>query len=174
MYDNVTSGSSMEKDIYIEREITKLLQSWGLVVLPAAAFIIGLLIILDYFVTPDHFAKFLIIRLISIFLFFTLFFLNKQRLNKKLQLVIAVLATVIVSSMVELMILSTGGHMSTYYVGMIITFIFIIGMLPISLKVTLLLASLIYGIYLLPVLFLILLQMLKPLLTTISFCFPPL
>ena len=142
----------MEKDIYIEREITKLLQSWGLVVLPAAAFIIGLLIILDYFVTPDHFAKFLIIRLISIFLFITLFSLNKQRLNKQLQLVIAVLATVIVSSMVELMILSTGGHMSTYYVGMIITFIFIIGMLPISLKVTLLLASLIYGIYLLPVL----------------------
>ena len=143
MYNNVMSGSSMEKDIYIEREITKLLQSWGLVVLPAAAFIIGLLIILDYLVTPDHFAKFLIIRMISIFLFIALFFLNKQKLNKNLQLVIAVLATLIVSSMVELMILATGGHMSTYYVGMIINFIFIIGMLPISLRVTVLLASII-------------------------------
>ncbi len=32
--------------------------------------------------------------------------------------------------MVELMILSFGGHQSTYYAGMIIIFMFILGFLP--------------------------------------------
>ncbi len=54
--------------------------------------------------------------------------------------------------MVELMILSFGGHQSTYYAGMIIVFIYLFGLLPISLKTSLLIASIIYGTYLLPIL----------------------
>jgi PAS domain S-box-containing protein len=54
--------------------------------------------------------------------------------------------------MVELMILSFGGHQSPYYAGMLIVFIFALGFLPTSFKVTILLASFIYAIYLLPIL----------------------
>jgi len=141
----------MEKEKYINQEVLKLLQSWGSIILSAGAFLIGLLILLDYSVTPENFLKFLLLRLISIFLYLILFFLNKRKLVKNLQLSITILATIIASFMVELMILSSGGHQSTYYAGMIITFVFIIGLLPISLQMTFLLASIVYAIYLLPI-----------------------
>jgi PAS domain S-box-containing protein len=140
----------MDKRSYIDHEILKLLQSWGSVVLPSGIFVIGLLILLDYLVTPEHFSQFLILRIVSIGLFIGLFILNKRNLKKNTQLGITVAATVIVSFMVELMILGTGGHESTYYAGMILTFVFIIGLLPISLPVTFLLAAIIYSIYLFP------------------------
>ena len=142
----------MDRKSYIEHEILKLLQSWGSVILPSTVFVIGLLILLDYLVTPEHFAEFLVLRIVSICLFFLLFFLNRRYLNSNLQLGITIAATIIVSFMVELMILPTGGHRSTYYAGMIITFVFIIGLLPISLPVTFSLAAIIYSIYLLPIL----------------------
>jgi len=141
----------MEKEKYIEQEISKLFQSWGSIVLLTGAFLIGALILLDYSVTPENFSNFLFFRITSIGILIGLFYLNKKRLNRNIQLTIAVSATVVSSAMVELMILATGGHQSTYYAGMIISFIFIIGLLPISLKVTLCLASIIYGIYLLPI-----------------------
>jgi len=142
----------MDRKSYIEHEILKLLQSWGSVILPSTVFVIGLLILLDYLVTPEHFAEFLVLRIVSICLFFLLFFLNRRYLNRNLQLGITVAATIIVSFMVELMILQTGGHKSTYYAGMIIAFVFIIGLLPISLPVTFSLAAIIYSVYLLPIL----------------------
>ena len=142
----------MDKKNYIDHEILKLLQSWGSVILPSTMFVIGLLILLDYLVTPDHFAAFLVLRIASIGLFVLLFFLNRRNLNKNLQLGITVTATIIVSFMVELMILATGGHKSSYYAGMILTFVFIIGLLPISLSVTFSLAAIIYSIYLFPIL----------------------
>jgi two-component system cell cycle sensor histidine kinase/response regulator CckA len=143
----------MDQKSYIEHEILKLLRSWGSVVLPSGIFVIGLLILLDFLVTPEHFSAFFIMRIVSIGLFIGLFILNNRYLNKNLQLGITITATVIVSFMVELMILATGGHASTYYAGMIVTFVFIIGMLPVSLPVTFLLASIIYSIYLIPIFF---------------------
>jgi two-component system, cell cycle sensor histidine kinase and response regulator CckA len=140
----------MDKEKYIKNEVNKLLQQWGSIVLPTGAAVIGLLILLDYVVTPHNFSKFLIFRLISILLFLVLFFINRYKLVDKLQICISLVGTVIVSSMVELMILSTGGHESTYYVGMIITFILLIGLLPLSLKMTFFLASIIYSIYIVP------------------------
>ncbi len=66
---------------------------------------------------------------------------------------IAVLAALIVATMVELMILSFGGHQSSYYVGMIIVFMFSLGFIPLfSLTVTIIFSVLIYLIYLLPIL----------------------
>jgi PAS domain S-box-containing protein len=141
----------MDKKSYIDHEVLKLLQSWGSIILPSGIFVIVLLILLDYLVTPEHFFQFLIFRIISIGLFVILFILNKRYLRKNLQLGITIAATIIVSSMVELMILSTGGHASTYYVGMILTYVFIIGLLPISLSATFLLACIIYSIYLFPI-----------------------
>jgi uncharacterized membrane protein YqjE len=55
--------------------------------------------------------------------------------------------------MVEFMVLSFGGHQSTYYVGMIVIYMFSLGFLPFfSLKITIILATLTYFIYLIPIL----------------------
>lgn len=80
--------------------------------------------------------------------------LNKKIASKNLQIVIFVIATVIPSIMIELMILSFGGHKSIYYAGMIIVFMFILGFLPLSFNITLLLGVLVYSIYLFPILIL--------------------
>jgi PAS domain S-box-containing protein len=141
----------MDKKSYINQEILKLFQSWGSVVLPSGIVVIFLLIILDYLVTPEHFSQFFIMRLVSIGMFIVLFILNKRYLKTEVQLGITITATVIVSFMVEIMILTTGGHQSTYYAGMMLTYVFIIGLLPISLQVSFLLALIIYGIYLIPI-----------------------
>jgi len=53
------------------------------------------------------------------------------------------------------MVLTFGGHQSSYYAGMIIVAVFSLGFLPLfSIKITILLASLIYSIYLFPILIL--------------------
>ena len=141
----------MDRKSYIDYEILKLFQSWGSVLLPAGISVIGVLILLDYLVTPEHFSQFLFLRIVSIALFASLLVLNRRSLNKKVQWGITIAATIIVSSMVELMIIATGGHESSYYVGMIITYVFIIA-LPISLPLTFALAIIIYSIYLIPLL----------------------
>jgi PAS domain S-box-containing protein len=56
--------------------------------------------------------------------------------------------------MIELMMLSFGGHQSVYYAGFTILFMFILGFVPVSFRVTLTMASMIYAIYLLPILIL--------------------
>ncbi len=143
----------MDKKRYIDHEILKLLQSWGSIVLPSGVLVIFLLILLDYLVTPEHFSQFLILRIISIGLLIGLSVVNKQYLSTGIQLGITIAATFVSSFMVELMILATGGHSSTYYAGMIIVFVFIIGLLPVSLSVTFVLALIIYSIYIFPILF---------------------
>jgi two-component system cell cycle sensor histidine kinase/response regulator CckA len=82
-----------------------------------------------------------------------LYYINKKKTEKHFQLTVTVVATVIAASMVEAMILLTGGHQSTYYAGMIITFMFVLGFLPISVWMAMLLAITIYIIYLLPIFF---------------------
>jgi PAS domain S-box-containing protein len=53
--------------------------------------------------------------------------------------------------MVELMIFSFGGHQSIYYAGMIIVLVFILGFVPLSLRMTLLAFSSVYAIYFVPI-----------------------
>jgi len=146
----------MNKELYIEKEIFRLTQSWGSVLLTAGAIATFSLSILDYFVTPENFSKFLIFRVIAASLMAVLIFANyfrKQEYgNNYFQLIIFTFAALIPSSMVELMILSLGGHQSPYYVGMIIVFMFIFGFLPVSTKVTIYLTSITYAVYLIPIL----------------------
>lgn len=140
----------MDKESYIRQELLLTTQSFTRLLLLAGGLAILSLGILDYFVTPENFKNFLLYRIIAVSLFAVLFLISKK-LNK-FPLIFIISATLIVSAMVEIMILSFGGHQSTYYAGMIIVFIFLFGLLPISLKTSLLLASMIYGTYLLPIL----------------------
>ena len=145
----------MDKKQYIEREIVKLLRSWGSFASVGGIFVILALILLDRFITPANFSKFLVYRLITVFLLVIIFFLNRKETGRNFKVGLFVAATLIVSSMVELMILSFGGHHSPYYAGMIIVLIITLGFLPLfSVKVTLALAASVYCVYLVPILIL--------------------
>ena len=143
----------MDKKQYIDQEITKLLQYWGTIAIGAGALVIMALSALDYFVTPEHFYKFLIYRSVTASVFIVLLIINRQKASRYFQMVINVIAALAVATMVEFMILSFGGHQSNYYVGMIIVFMFCLGFLPFSsLITTTSFAVLIYLIYLIPIL----------------------
>jgi len=142
----------MDKEKYIEQEQLKVTHSFtGLLLLIGAPAILSLSV-LDYFATPENFKNFFIYRIITASLYISLYLLFKK--VKKFPLFFLIAGTLVVSLMVELMILSFGGHQSPYYAGMIIVFIFLFGLLPISLKTSLLLASIIYSTFLLPILLL--------------------
>jgi len=143
----------MHKKEYIEQETIKLFQYWGTIAIGAGALVILSLSGLDYFVTPENFSKFFVYRSITAFLFIILLVVNKRKASKNVQICIAVLAAIFVATMVELMVLSFGGHQSGYYVGMIIVFLFSLGFIPLfSLTLTIFFAVLIYFIYLFPIL----------------------
>ena len=142
----------MQKEQYIKQELQGMIQSLsGLLFLAGGAAIIALGM-LDFLVTPENFKIFMVYRLIAASLFIPLYFTlshSKSTLSTTIHLV---LATIIVSTMVEAMILHFGGHQSTYYAGMLVGFIFLFGLLPISLKLSSVLSLLIYSIYLVPIL----------------------
>ncbi len=143
----------MDKQNYIELEMAKLLQYWGSLVFGPGSLVILLLGILDYFVTPENFLIFFVYRLVAGSIVLTLFFLNKRKISRNYQLSLFAISIIVVSGMVEVMILSFGGHQSTYYAGMIIIIMFVLGFLPFySFKIPLFFATCIYLIYLLPIL----------------------
>jgi PAS domain S-box-containing protein len=143
----------MDKQVYIERKILIILQSWGAMATLGGAIVFLGLIILDYFVVPEHFLTFLYYRLIAASLFLGLFFLNRLKVSRYFQVGIFFLGTSLSSVTVELMVIATGGHQAIYYAGMIIIMVFSLGFLPLfSIRTTILLATLTYLIYLVPIL----------------------
>lgn len=146
----------MNKKEYIEKEVFSLMNIWGKVVLITAIIIVLFLSVLDYTVVPEFFNKFILYRLFCSLILLFLILFNKQNetlKNKLLQISIFILATLSVSIMVELMVMSFGGHQSPYYVGMIVVLIYALGFIPLaSIKITILLAGLVYFIYLIPIL----------------------
>jgi len=146
-------NTDSSKQTYIQQEILTMLQSWGAVAAFGGAVVFLVLSALDFFVTPEKFPKFLIYRIIAASLFLGLYALNKLKAHRQFQLMIFFVGTMISSVTVETMIVSFGGHQSIYYVGMIIITIFTLGFLPLfSMRSTIFLGSLIYLIYLMPIL----------------------
>jgi PAS domain S-box-containing protein len=142
----------MKKDQYIQMEIAKATHSFVSLLLLFGGLAILLLGVLDYFSTPENFANFLMYRLIVVAIFVILN-VGFKKLNR-FPTAFVIAATVVVSAMIEVMILSYGGHQSPYYAGMIIVFVFLFGLLPISFRLSLVLASIIYLTYLIPLLIL--------------------
>ena len=142
----------MTKEEYIQQELLPLTQFLlSLLLFPFGVITILLLSILDYFVTPENFTKFLIYRVITASLIMGLYFILKLKENKILQSIITILGTLTIATMVEVMIFSFGGHQSSYYAGMIIVFVFVLGFIPLSLRMTALVSSMVYAIYFVPI-----------------------
>ncbi|MEK6691449.1 MAG: PAS domain S-box protein [Nitrospirota bacterium] len=142
----------MEKDKYIDLEILRFTRFWGSFGLVAGAVTFTALVVLDYFVTPENFTKFLLYRISVAFLMIVMFFINRKLKTRLSQNILFIIATILISATIEVMILSFGGHQSTYYAGMVITIIFLLGFISPSFKLSVFLVSIIYSLYLFPIL----------------------
>lgn len=144
----------MTKKQYIDQGILELAEKSLAALFPYGAFFLVLMSVLDYFVTPENFGKFLIYRLMAASLVIVLFviFKLKNPKSERFMLTMIISVTLIVAAMVELMVFSFGGHQSTYYAGMIVVITFILGFLLIPFKTSLLIGGLVYAVYLLPLL----------------------
>src|SRR5574341_1513895 len=144
----------MDKKKYIEQELSIYLQSMGGALLLAGAGITILLSLLDYLVTPENFVKFLTYRIMSASLQVGLYFIFRLKRTALFQITVLFLGILAPAIMIELMVLSFGGHQSIYYAGFTILFMFILGFVPVSFNVTLAMGVMIYAIYLVPIIIL--------------------
>lgn len=145
----------MQKEEYIKQEIINLTQSLGALLLLIGAAINISLSLLDYFVVPEHFSQFFMYRLVAATLLVGMHFAfknEKYKTNSLFQSTIIIAATITTAIMIEFMILAFGGHQSSYYAGMIILIVFLLGFLPISAKMIAVVNCMVYCIYLFPIL----------------------
>jgi PAS domain S-box-containing protein len=142
----------LSKQQYLEKESEKITQFWLGRVLTLGAVTFFFLAILDYVATPENFSKFIFYRFIMIGVLLSLFFLNRIRTNKYYQSAITIIGTTASALILELMILSYGGHTSSYYAGLNLLIICLLGFVPLSLSVSIMGIVIVYSLYLIPIL----------------------
>jgi two-component system, cell cycle sensor histidine kinase and response regulator CckA len=142
----------MNREEYIESNILKLLHHWTNIATGIGSLAILSLSILDYFVTPANFKTFFLYRIFTAIAIWGTYLFNKQKIDKNRHHIVMILASVFVSTMVALMIAKFGGHQSTYFAGFLLTIVFVVGLAPLNIKMCILSSSIIYAIYLIPIL----------------------
>jgi PAS domain S-box-containing protein len=145
----------MEKEAYIRDELLKLTHYWTGVIFILGAFLFLLFGVVDYLVTPENFSRFFLLRAGVAVTLATLAFLsrvlNRRRISRiRLDLSI-IAATVVAALAIELMILALGGHISFYYAGLSLVVISVLGIVPLSLTLSIICVGLIYLVYLAPI-----------------------
>ena len=111
---------------------------------------------LDYFGMPERFAEFLWYR-VNIAIGLAVIAFISRTYDAKGIIVheqLGHLATALSATAIELMILRSGGHAPPYYTGQILLGICVLGFIPARMSFHVGNAALIYGIYLIPILFL--------------------
>ncbi len=107
---------------------------------------------MDYFVTPENFLRFTTYRLSIAAALCISYYLIKRSKNLNSLYTILIATVILSAATIELMILSFGGHKSSYYSGINLLIIAVLGFLPISLPVSFSLVAATYAIYLFPIL----------------------
>ena len=97
--------------------------------------------------------KFLYYRIAAASLLLIVLFFNTKSPYKFSPNTLVILSAIIASTAVEFLIVNFKGHQSTYYAGMIITIIFILGFMPISFGISLIVVSIVLVNYIFPILF---------------------
>ena len=141
------------KEEYIESHILNLLHQWTNIATEIGALLIISLSILDYFVTPQNFKLFLLYRVIAASAVFLIYLIHKQGITVRRHHIVTILTAIIVSGMVAMMIAKFGGHQSPYFAGIILTIIFVIGLAPLNIRMSIIAAFIMYAIYVIPILF---------------------
>ncbi len=141
-----------DKEAYIQYQLEELTQFWLGRSTLFGSIIFLLLGIMDYFATPENFQKFVIYRIIISVVLITLFFLNNLKKSLRYQHALLIIGVTLSALAIELMILTFGGHKSYYYVGLNVLILAVLGFVPLSFPISLLLAAIIYFVYLFPIL----------------------
>lgn len=142
----------MTREEYINSNYDKHLYYWSNVTTGIGTFAVLSLILLDYFASPSNFKIFFYYRIIVSLCLIIIYFSNRKKINRAYQSAISILAGTIVAVMIALMIAKFGGHQSVYFAGFILLIIYISGLIPLTLQTGLIASSIIYLIYLLPIL----------------------
>lgn len=146
----------MRKEEHIRERLLELTYNWFSIVLLLGMFLFLILGAMDYLVAPENFKYFLTLRLtIAVTLLFFLVLVRTLRrrnappvlLNSTIVVVAAFCAITI-----EIMVLKLGGGESFYYAGLNLLVICIVGLVPLSLRVSAMSAGAIYMVYVLPIL----------------------
>jgi len=143
-----------DKERYVQEQMSEHLQFWiGMFdILAVALFMfIG---IADYFVTPENFKRFLILRTGVSCCLGVLFYLNTLKRNLYYQHVIITIIIILCTLTVEYMVLYFGGHASSYYVGILLTIVGAFGFIAFNMYYSIVVAVLIYALYNVPILIL--------------------
>ncbi len=141
-----------QKRRYLDEQISQKLQFWISKVLLLGIVLFPFVGVADYFHSREIFNRFLYLRAGITAICIIYYFLNRLKRNTTYQYVIVMTIIIFSAITVEIMILSFGGHASSYYAGIILVIIAAIGFIPFSLPLAISTGIAIYAIYLVPIL----------------------
>ncbi len=141
---------------YIEGQIARISHYWVGTILLLGSILFICLSGLDYLAARSHFREFLLFR-IAIAAVLFLWFLalkrfDREKKDRRLQYILILTGTFLSSAVVEMMILKLGGSGSTYYAGLNLIVILVLGFVPLRMTESALCVSIIYLTYLVPIL----------------------
>ena len=143
-----------DKERYVQEQMSEHLQFWIGMFAILAVTLFMFIGIADYFVTPENFKRFLILRSGVSCCLGILFYLNTLKRNLYYQHVIITIIIILCTLTVEYMVLHFGGHASSYYAGILLTIVGAFGFIAFNISFSLLVAALIYALYNVPILLL--------------------
>ncbi|MCK5687476.1 PAS domain S-box protein [bacterium] len=136
----------------IKQEINKLFYNRLYILFWVGFLLFPLFLLLDYFVAGEDFALFSIYRTIVAIGFLVLFFINTKLTRGKYLFTLSTIGLFIGGTAISAMVVQTGGYDSYYYVGMICILIAFTSILPLNTNQSIISASLIYLLYIVPIL----------------------
>lgn len=142
----------MNKNAFIQNNLDQLFQSWLTKITFVGSILFILFSVLDYVSAPEHYLQFLTYRIIIASVLLVFSFLTTKTGNKYLHHLFAYVVIIASAITIELMVLQLNGHTSTYYVGLILLGICVLGFIPASIYFHAFSALFIYSIYLFPIL----------------------
>ncbi|RLD98578.1 MAG: hypothetical protein DRI91_02840 [Aquificota bacterium] len=143
---------SPSKEIYVREQLTDLIRSWINFAIPLGIFIYLFLAILDYVVAPHYFKVFLIVRGSISGILALLWFLNNLKRNRVLQYAIVIVGTFLCAVAIEIMIVLLGGSSSSYYAGLGLLVISVLGFVPVDMWAAGIVVMEVFLVYLVPIL----------------------
>lgn len=143
----------MTKEEYISDHLDRLFQLWFFRSAGWGAVLILGLSGLDYLAAPEHFTVFLVYRIIvAVVLVASALAALRMDAPPGFFRLLGYAVIFLSAAAIELMILQLGGHRSSYYVGMILLGVAVVGFVPARMSFHALTVLGIYSIYLAPVL----------------------
>jgi len=107
--------------------------------------------VLDLFVYPGHYLEFLLIRATVVGVCLSVFGLMHTKIGKTYPKVIGTLLYIVGCLSIVLMVHRVGGYESPYYAGVNLVLIVFLAILPMDLPRTLIICSIVYAAYIIPI-----------------------